>query len=160
MIRPVKVEDAAAICGIYNYYVKNTVITFEEIPVSIREMEGRIRDISSRYPWFVWEAEGELIAYAYINRWRDRSAYRFSTEDSIYLKQGFTGRGIGKQLLSTLIERMRKTDIHVIVAGITVPNDQSVGLHEKFGFVKVALFPEIGYKFGRRLDVGYWELTL
>lgn len=160
MIRPVKPEDAAAICGIYNYYVKNTVITFEEKPVSIHEMEGRIRETTRSFPWLVWETEGTLAGYAYTHPWRERSAYRFSAEDSIYLKQGFEGRGIGKHLLSRLLEEMKKTTIHAIVAGITIPNDRSVSLHEKFGFTHIARFREIGYKQDAWLDVGYWELII
>jgi phosphinothricin acetyltransferase len=81
-------------------------------------------------------------------------------EDSIYLKNGCEGRGIGKQLLSRLLEEIKKTDLHAVVAVITVPNDRSIGLHEKFGFVKIAQFPEIGYKMDTWLDVGYWELLL
>jgi phosphinothricin acetyltransferase len=160
MIRPVKPGDAAAICGIYNYYVKNTAVTFEEKPVSIHEMEGRIRETAAAFPWFVWETEGDLAGYAYAHPWRERSAYRFSAEDSIYLKNGFQGRGIGKQLLAGLLEAMKKTRAHAIVAGITLPNDRSVGLHEKFGFTGIGRFPEIGYKLDTWLDVGYWVLLL
>jgi phosphinothricin acetyltransferase len=160
MIRPVTVNDAAAICGIYNHYIKTTAITFEEIPVSINEMEGRIKTVLAKYPWLVWEEEGEILGYAYSNKWRDRSAYRYSAEDSIYIKHGAQGKGIGKSLLTALLEEARRTDIHVLVAGITQPNEQSVGLHEKFGFKKIAEFVEIGYKMNRWLNVGYWQLIL
>ncbi|MDR2110712.1 MAG: GNAT family N-acetyltransferase [Spirochaetaceae bacterium] len=160
MIRPVTLGDAPAICGIYNHYVKNTVITFEERPVSIHEMEGRIREITPVFPWVVWEEAAGIAGYAYIHRWKERSAYRFSVEDSIYLKKGYEGKGIGKRLLSTLLEEIKKTDVHAVVAAITIPNDRSIGLHEKFGFVKIARFPEIGYKLDTWLDVGYWELLL
>ncbi|MDR2758260.1 MAG: GNAT family N-acetyltransferase [Spirochaetaceae bacterium] len=160
MIRPVRCADAAAVCDIYNYYVENTAITFDETPAMAEAMEDHIREITAHFPWFVWEEGGEILGYASIHPWKERTAYRFSTEDSIYIKQGFQGRGMGKQLLTRLLEEIKKTDIHTVVAGITIPNEKSIGLHEKFGFKKIAQFPEIGYKLGKWLDVGYWELIL
>jgi phosphinothricin acetyltransferase len=160
MLRPVTVNDARSICGIYNYYVKATAITFEEIPVSINEMEDRIRSAASKYPWLVWEEEGETLGYAYVNKWKDRSSYRSSAENSIYIKSGAQGRGIGKKLFAALLGEAQQTGIHALVAGITLPNEQSVGLHEKFGFKKIAEFIEIGYKMNRWLNVGYWQLIL
>jgi phosphinothricin acetyltransferase len=160
MIRPATLDDARSICGIYNHYVKTTVVTFEEIPVSINEMRGRIKTVLENYPWIVWEEEGEILGYAYVNKWKERSSYRYSAEDSIYIKNEAQGRGIGKKLFAALLGEARRTGIHVLVAGITVPNDRSVGLHEKFGFKKVAEFGEIGYKMDRWLNVGYWQLIL
>ena len=160
MIRPVSPDDAGAICGIYNYYVENTVITFEETPVLPAEMEQRIRDITAHYPWLVLEEDGDLIGYAYAHAWHERAAYRFSAEDSIYLKHGCEGRGLGEQLFAALLEEMRKLDLHVLMSVITLPNERSAALHEKFGFTRSARFREIGYKMDRWLDVGYWELIL
>ncbi|MDR2630496.1 MAG: GNAT family N-acetyltransferase [Spirochaetaceae bacterium] len=160
MIRPVRQTDAAAICGIYNYYVENTAVTFDETPAKAEIMEDHIGKITAQFPWFVWEEGGEIFGYAYLHQWKERMAYRFSTEDSIYLKQGFQGRGMGKELLARLLEKIKKADVHTVVAGITIPNEQSIGLHEKFGFKKIAQFPEIGYKLGKWRDVGYWELIL
>ncbi|MDR3341707.1 MAG: GNAT family N-acetyltransferase [Treponema sp.] len=160
MIRAVDIHDASAICDIYNYYIGNTIISFEEVPVSINEMEERIRKITSRFPWLVWEAEDELIGYAYVNTWKERSAYRFSVEDSIYLKQGYTGQGRGRELLKMLLEQVKKLNIHAVVAGIALPNERSVRLHERFGFTKIAHFNEIGFKFNQWLNVGYYELLL
>jgi phosphinothricin acetyltransferase len=156
----VKSNDALSICGIYNYYIKETVISFEETPISIPEMENRIQHISADYPWLVWEEDGKAVGYAYVNRWKERNAYRFSVEDSIYLKQGYEHKGIGRKLLTGLLEEVRKTRIHAVVAGITLPNEQSVALHEKLGFKKIAQFDEIGFKCDRWLAVGYWELIL
>jgi phosphinothricin acetyltransferase len=160
VIRPVKTGDAAAICGIYNPYVTRSVITFEESPVPADQMEKRIREISAGYPWLVWEEAGEILGYAYLHAWHERQAYRYSAEDSIYLRESCLGRGIGKALLAGLLEKARGMDIRVIMSVITVPNERSVGLHEKFGFKKAGHFSGIGYKLGRRLDVGYWELLL
>ena len=161
MLRPVCSADGAAICAVYNHYIENTIISFEETPLQTAEMEERIREISAKYPFLVWEEEGgEINGYAYANTWRARSAYRHSAEVSIYLKNGFQGRGIGRELMTKLLAELRKTDIHTLVAGIALPNENSVALHEKFGFKKAAHFGEIGRKFGKWLDVGYWELIL
>jgi phosphinothricin acetyltransferase len=136
------------------------VITFDERPIKAEFMEEHIREITAHFPWLVWE-EGDLVlGYAYLHQWKERKAYRFSAEDSIYLKEEAQGRGVGKQLLDLLLAEAKKTDIHAVVAGITIPNEKSIGLHEKFGFKKTAHFPEVGYKLGKWLDVGYWELIL
>jgi len=160
MIRGIKSDDAAAISAIYNYYVENTVITFEEEPVSVKTMEERIRAITAHYPALVWEEAGEILGYAYVHAWHERSAYRFTAEDSIYLKHGLEGKGIGTALFKRLLEEVRKLDLHALMSVITVPNAVSVGFHEKFGFKQAGCFAEAGFKFGRRLDVGYWELIL
>jgi len=161
MIRPVEFKDAAAICAIYNYYIENTIITFEEAPLQTAEMEDRIRKISEKYPYLVWEDEaGEINGFAYINTWKERSAYKYAAELSIYLRHGFQGRGMGAKLMEELLKEVRKIKIHSLIAGITIPNEKSVTLHEKFGFKKVAYFTEIGYKFDKWIDVGYWELLI
>ncbi|MDR1862421.1 MAG: GNAT family N-acetyltransferase [Treponema sp.] len=160
MIRPVKAGDAVSIATIYNYYIKNTVITFEEIPVSINEIGKRIREIGAKYPWLVWEESGAVTGYAYADAWKERSAYRRAAELSIYIKPDFQGKGIGRALFSRVLEEVRKTGIHALVSGITLPNEASVALHEKFGFKNIACFNEIGFKSGKWLDVGYWELIL
>jgi phosphinothricin acetyltransferase len=160
MIRPVTPNDAAAICGIYNYYITNTVITFEEEELEPAEMEARIRDITASYPWFVWEDDGELLGYAYAHKWHERAAYRFSAEDSVYLRHNVLGRGIGRRLLGRVIADLRKTNIRVLMSVITMPNERSVALHENLGFTKAAEFRGIGYKLNQWLDVGYWELVL
>jgi phosphinothricin acetyltransferase len=160
MIRPVHSTDAAALCAIYNYYIEQTVVSFEQEPVSPADMEKRILTITAKYPWLVYEDAGTVLGYAYINTWRERYAYRFSVEDSIYLKRGCEGRGIGTALLSALLNAARARDIHAIIAGITVPNERSARLHEAFGFKQIALFNAVGYKMNQWLDVGYWELVL
>ncbi|MDR1238815.1 MAG: GNAT family N-acetyltransferase [Treponema sp.] len=160
MIRPVNTADAPAICGIYNYYIVSTAVSFEENPVSVTEMEGRIRAITAQYPWFVWEEAGEVPAYAYVNTWKERAAYRYAAELSIYVRHGREGRGLGRKMMAHLLEAVRKTDIHTLISGITIPNDRSVALHEKFGFQKIARFREIGFKLDAWQDVGYWELIL
>jgi phosphinothricin acetyltransferase len=160
MIRPVNTADAPAICGIYNYYIANTAISFEEDPVSVAEMEDRIRTVTAEYPWFVREEGSETLAYAYVHKWQERMAYRYAAELSIYVKHGQEGRGMGRELMARLLEAVRETEIRALVSGITIPNDRSIALHEKFGFQKVARFNEIGFKLDQWLDVGYWELII
>jgi len=161
MIRFVSPDDGAAICSIYNHYVENTIHTFEEKPIQIDEMRERILRISAMYPYLVWEDEsGEINAFAYVNTWKEREAYRFSAELSVYVREGLHGRGMGRRLMGRLLEEVRKTEIRSLVSGIVLPNDPSVALHEKFGFVKIGLFREIGFKLDKWLDVGYWELIL
>ena len=163
MIRPASPEDGTAICALYNHYIEHTTITFEETLLRPYEMEERIRKISAKYPYLVWEEEagpGEINGYAYVNTWRERSAYRFAAELSIYVRDGLQGRGMGRKLMEKLLGEVRKTDIHGLIAGITLPNERSIALHEKFGFRKIAHFQEVGYKFNKWLDVGYWELIL
>jgi phosphinothricin acetyltransferase len=161
MIRPVRADDAAAICSIYNHYVESAIFTFEEQPIQVDEMRERIRKISAKHPYIVWEEEsGEVNGFAYINTWKEREAYRFSAEVSVYIRNELRGRGMGRALMEKLLEEVRKTEIHSLVSGIVLPNDPSVILHEKFGFVKIGLFREIGFKLNRWLDVGYWELIL
>lgn len=160
MLRSCMPADAPQICDIYNYYVRETVITFEEAPVAEREMAGRIADITTRLPWFVWEADGEIIGYAYASAWKGRAAYRHSVESSVYLAPHVTGKGVGTKLYAALIDELRQRGLHCVIGGAALPNPASVALHEKLGFAKVAEFREVGFKLGRWVDVGYWQLLL
>lgn len=151
--------DAAQICSIYNHYILKTVVTFEEVPVQVEEMARRIVDITSRFPWFVCERDGVVCGYAYAGPWKERSAYRYSVESTVYLAPQVAGQGIGTLLYSALLTALRGTDVHCVVGGISLPNEASVALHEKLGFIKIGHFREIGRKFEKWVDVGYWELT-
>ena len=157
-IRNVNLTDAAQIAEIYNYYIKNTHQTFETEPLSAEEMRERISDISENYPYLVAEEDGEIYGYAYATQFKLRQAYEFSAEVSIYVKNEAKQKGIGTRLYDRLFEELKETDIHAIIAGISLPNDGSVRFHEKLGFNKVAHFREVGYKLGRWVDVGYWEM--
>ncbi len=161
VIRDVKTEDAGAIARIYNPYILNSVITFEDIPVSEEIIAGRIEaEIAAGYPYLVLEAAQMVVGYAYAGVWRTRAAYRHTVESTVYLDQGLIGKGYGTLLYKALIGELRKKEFHVVLGGITLPNPASVALHEKMGFKKVAHFTEVGYKFNRWLDVGFWQLTI
>lgn len=157
-IRKVKLEDAAQIAEIYNYYIKNTHQTFETEPLSADEMRERIAEIIENYPFLVAEEDGEILGYACASTFKLRQAYEYTAEVLIYVRNEAKKRGIGTLLYAKLFDELAETDIHSIVAGISLPNDASVSFHEKKGFQKVAHFREIGYKLGRWVDVGYWEL--
>ncbi|MBU0927071.1 MAG: GNAT family N-acetyltransferase [Spirochaetes bacterium] len=159
-IRDALASDAEAIIRIYNPYVVGTTITFEETPVGADEMRNRIAKNGDEYAWLVYEGDGRVLGYAYASRWRERCAYRSSVESTVYVEEGARGRGIGRALYEALLERLRAKAVHVVIGGIAMPNERSVGLHEALGFERVANFPEVGYKFGRWIDVGYWAKKL
>jgi phosphinothricin acetyltransferase len=150
-------EDAVAIAAIYNFYVKNSHSTFETEIVNEMEMRRRISEILENYPFLVGEENGEIIGYAYASRYKTRAGYRHSVEVSVYIKNGINGKGVGTILYENLFDELKAKPVHAIVAGIALPNETSIRLHEKFGFEKVAHFREVGFKQGRWIDVGYWE---
>jgi L-amino acid N-acyltransferase YncA len=160
MIRPVKVTDAPALCAIYNHYVEHTIITFAEEPVSINDMENLIHEVTAAYPWLVYEQTGAVIGYAYASLWKSRASYRYCAETTIYLAEQSKGQGIGRLLYKTLIMKCQALPVHSLLGCIALPNPASVALHEHLGFEKVAHFKEVGRKFNRWIDVGYWELIL
>jgi len=161
MIRDVTVSDASRIADIYNYYIKETVITFEYNPVSTEEIQSRIKKIHSKgFPFFVYEKDGIIIGYAYLSNWRERVAYDITLETSVYLDQNYIGIGIGSILYNELIERARKINIHSLIGVISLPNEASRKLHHKFGFRLIGNFEESGVKFGKFIDVEFWQLKL
>lgn len=160
-VRDATADDAGTIAGIYNHYVETTVISFEEQAVTPDAMHKRILDLQrDGLPWLVAVIDGKVAAYAYASKWRVRAAYRFSVESTVYVDKGHAGQGLGTLLYAALLARLRAAGLHLVVGGIALPNDASVALHEKMGFKKVAHFSEVGLKFGRWIDVGYWELRI
>jgi Sortase and related acyltransferases len=159
-IRPVDLADAAQIAEIYNHYILTSHCTFEITPLDAADMSVRISDVIEHdFPFFVSETGGEISGYANGKQFRPRPAYRHSVEVSIYIKNGIEAHGIGTALYSKLFDEITKLDFHTIIAGIALPNEPSIRLHEKFGFEKVAHFREVGFKFGKWIDVGYWQLN-
>lgn len=160
-VRDVTNADAAALADIYNHYVAHTIVTFEEAAIAPDEMLRRIDDVrGSALPWLVAEEDGRVVGYAYATRWRMRSGYRFSTEVTVYLSPDNGGRGLGSQLYTELFARLRARGVHAVMGGIALPNEASIALHEKFGLQKVAHFRQVGFKFDRWIDVGYWQAVL
>jgi phosphinothricin acetyltransferase len=161
MIRSAVATDGPALAAIYNHYIENTVVTFEEEAITGEEMARRILDVQAAgYPWLVRLEADRVVGYAYGKRWNARSAYRSSLEVSVYLEHSQTGKGWGSELYSALWPQLKALGTHVLIAGITLPNPGSVALHEKFGMHKVAHFQEVGFKLGEWRDVGYWQVIL
>lgn len=162
LIRAVNLSDVKDITDIYNHYISNTVITFEEDLVSVDDIKKRILNIESLdLPWLVAEEDnGTVLGYAYASPWRERSAYRFTIEITVYLSDLAIHRGIGSKLYETLFAELRKKPVHVIISVIALPNDASIALHEKFEMEKTAHFSEVGFKFDQWIDVGYWQLNM
>ena len=160
MIRPATAADAPQIAEIYNQHVRETVITFEEQPVADEEMARRIAETMAEYPWLVSELDGVMVGYAYASSWKRRSAYRYAVESTIYLAPEFHGRGLGSELYRALIAEMRARGFHCAIGGISLPNPASIALHEKLGYKHIGQFREVGWKFGKWVDVGHWELLL
>ncbi len=153
-------NDVQEILNIYNYYIKNTIITFEEIEISLEVMKSRVNQIAEKFRYLVYKENNVVLGYAYISYWKERSAYRYSVESTIYLNNNCVGKGIGTKLYSELINQVKKSELHSVIGGISLPNDASIKLHEKLGFNYLGKFSEVGYKFNNWIDVGYWELIL
>jgi len=160
-IRGASPADSPEIADIYNHYIRQAVVTFEEEAVSADIIAARIQEVQSyQLPWLAAELDGRIIGYAYASKWHGRYAYRFSTETTVYVSPAHIGQGIGYKLYSELLSALKSKGIHAAIGGIALPNPASVGLHEKMGFVKVAHFKEVGFKFERWIDVGYWQCIL
>lgn len=161
MIRDISLADAKQIADIYNYYIRQTIITFEEEVVSTQDIEQRIKKVTAKgYPFFVYEENGIIVGYAYLSNWRERSAYDITLETSVYLNHNSIGSGIGSVLYKELIVRAKKINIHSLIGVISLPNDESRKLHKKFNFELIGNFKESGKKFDKLIDVEFWQLIL
>ena len=161
LIRPVSLNDAEKLADIYNYYVANTVISFEEEEITKEAMLSRIKETDRNGGiWLVLETDSVILGYAYCTPWKSRIAYRFSHEITIYLAPEAQGKGVGTRLYQGLLDAISRRPIKNLIAIIALPNDASVALHEKIGMKKVAHFESVGYKLGHWVDVGYWQMSL
>ncbi len=160
MIRDATPQDGPAVAALYNPYIIDSDISFEEEPLSDAAMSARMAGVLSDYPWLLAERNGELLGYAYATRWKERNAYRYCAETCIYLRRGVEGQGVGTALYEALLERLPDVGIQIAIGCIALPNEASVALHEKMGYTKVAHFPGVGFKFGRWIDIGYWQKPL
>ncbi|MGB5417847.1 N-acetyltransferase family protein [Algibacter sp.] len=160
MIRVLNIKDAKELLDIYNYYVLNTTATFDIEPIKIEAFTEKLVLISSEYPFIVYEEENEILGYAYGSQFRPRAAYNYVAESTVYVKHTAHGKQIGTKLYAELIRLLKETDLHSVLGVLTIPNEGSIKLHEKFGFEQVANLKEVGFKFGEWLNVGIWQLKL
>lgn len=160
-LRAATPDDAAAIAEIYAPFVGASAVSFETEPPGAEAMRGRIESGGPLYPWIVGEAEdGSLLGYAYAARFRDRPAYRFTVETSVYLRPGAAGRGFGRRLYEPLLAILEAQGFTQAIAAITLPNAASVRLHEKLGFAAAGVYRQVGWKLGAWHDVGLWQRAL
>ncbi len=160
MIRYANLQDAGAIVGIYNEYIINSVVTFETEPLCEEEMRTRMGGILDHYPYFVYEEDGKVVGFCYAHPWKERAAYRYTLETTVYLSSSHVGKGLGRSLMERLINECRNCGYKALIACITAENEASVALHTKLDFEKVSHFEKVGLKFGRWLDVVDYELVI
>jgi phosphinothricin acetyltransferase len=153
-------RDAEACAAIYAPSVRDGVASLEERVPAPREIADRIRAIERNWPWLVAELSGVVAGYAYASQHRERASYRWSADVTVYVSPDHHRRGIGRALYEPLLALLAGQGYHEACAGITVPNDASVGLHESLGFVAVGVYRDIAYKHGRWRSVGWWQKTL
>lgn len=161
LIRPADpARDAAACAAIYAPHVEDGVVSFERRAPSGVEMAARIEGVQATHPWLVAENGGGAIGYAYACRYMERAAYRWAASVSVYVGAEHRGEGLGRALYGELLARLRAQRFQVACAGITLPNEASVGLHESLGFEAVGVSRRVGWKAGAWRDVGWWQLEL
>lgn len=159
-IRLATENDASAIVSIYAPYVRETAISFEEVPPTTSEIRERMRKTLSTHPFLVCQEDDDVIAYAYASPHKERASYRWSVDVAVYVAQSAHRRGVGRALYTRLLEILARQGFHAAFAGITLPNAKSVGLHEAMGFQPVGIYTEVGFKLGAWRDVGWWRLRL
>lgn len=159
-IRTATPADAAGMLPIYAPHVLHDAITFETTVPSVEEFEDRINKGLQKFPWLVCEEEGSIAGYAYASTHREREAYQWTCESSVYVHGKYTGRGIGSGLYGVLFQLLKLQGLVNLYAGITLPNEASVALHKKCGFTAFAGYDNIGYKLGKWHKVGWWKLQL
>ena len=155
-LRLARPSDAPRLAEIYRPFVLGSPATFETVPPSAAEFRRRM---AGAIVWLAAEDGGRVVGYAYAGAHRERAAYRWAVDVSVYVEAGRQGRGIGKALYAALLERVRRLGYFNAYGGITLPNPASVKLHESFGFHPVGVYRSVGFKLGAWHDVGWWELA-
>jgi L-amino acid N-acyltransferase YncA len=153
-------RDGAGCAAVYAPYVSEGVASLEETAPTPQEMSERIERHSARHPWLVAEAAGEVLGYAYGSRHHERCAYRWAADVAVYVGARHHRRGVGRALYGALLPLLARQGMYVVCAGVTLPNDASVALHESVGFKPVGVYRRVGWKFGAWWDVGWWQLQL
>jgi phosphinothricin acetyltransferase len=160
-VRAASQQDAASVTCVYAPYVRDTTVTFEVEPPDAHAMARRIADTVGMYPWLVAEnAAAEIVGYAYAGRHRERPAYRWTIDTTIYIDRAYRRAGVGTKLYGSLLEMLRRQGFRSAFAEIVLPNAGSVGLHERMGFNKIGIHHDVGFKLGSWCDIGYWRLGL
>lgn len=159
-IRLATPKDAASILEIYAPFILNTAVTFETELPTIESIEHRIISYQQDWPWLVCEIDDTIAGYAYATKHRERAAYQWCAESSVYVHDRFQQKGIAKALYNALLSILKYQRCINVYAGITLPNAKSISFHEKFGFAKIADYKNIGYKSGSWHTVSWWELHL
>ena len=160
-IREATRNDLPAMLEIYNDIIVNTTAVYDYKPHSLGMREQWLEaKIEQGFPVFVAEEKEVIYGYSTIGAFRNWAAYKYSVENSIYVSKEARGKGIGKLLMPPIIEAARAREMHTILAGIDATNEASIRLHEQFGFIEVALFKQVGYKFGKWLDLKFFQLIL
>ncbi|MDQ6902273.1 MAG: N-acetyltransferase family protein [Bacteroidota bacterium] len=159
-IRLATISDAKSILDIYTPYILKTAFTFETEVPQVQNFEQRIITYQENWPWLVNEEEGVIAGYAYATKHRERAAYQWCVESSVYVHEKFQQKGIAKSLYDTLFEILKYQGYRNVYAGITLPNDKSIPFHKKFGFKWLADYENIGYKLERWNTVSWWHLQL
>jgi phosphinothricin acetyltransferase len=160
IIRLANENDAAGMLNIYAPYIENTSYTFETEVPSITSFAERINSYLVNWPWLVCEIDKVISGYAYATRYRERTAYQWCTESSVYVHDDFQQRGIAKTLYTALIEILRLQGFRNVYAVINLPNEKSVQFHESCGFTYFATYEKVGYKLGQWKNVGWWQLSI
>lgn len=160
MIRPFHIKDTQALLDIYNYYVLNTTATFDIEPLSLQVFKDKLIYINNEYPFIVYEENDKILGYAYGSRFRPKPAYNYVVESTVYVKHDAHGKQIGTKLYAELLRLLKETNLHTVLGVLTIPNEASVKLHERFGFEQVANLKEVGLKFGEWQHIGIWQLKL
>lgn len=160
VIRFARAEDAEAILGIYEEYIKNTAVTFEiEVP-TIAAFKERMERITAQFPWLVCEVNGVIAGYAYASKHGERAAYRWSADLSVYINEAYHRKYIASELYGAVIDLLRKQGYFTVYAGVSTPNPKSEAFHEAYGFRCLGEFKNVGYKLGEWRGVAWYELPV
>jgi len=159
-IRIANLEDAQGILNIYAPYILDTAVSFETSVPTISVFKNRIKEGLITYPWVVAEVDQKIVGYAYASAHRSRCAYSWSADSSAYISPSFHGKGIAHKLYEYIFSILEKQYVVNVFAGITLPNEKSVGFHEALGFVKIGHYKKVGYKLDCWHDVGWWQKEL
>ncbi|MFC5501160.1 GNAT family N-acetyltransferase [Lysinimonas soli] len=162
-LRPATERDIPDMLAIYNHYVLNSTVTFDEDPLTLKEMRGKFRDVARlKYPWLVAVSpSGQVLGYSYVTPWKQKAAYRYTVENSIYLGAAATGKGIGKALMTRMLDDAKAAGVKEVIAVIADKGaEASIAMHTAFGFKEIGHMGKVGFKFGRWLGTVLMQKSL